>query len=236
MRKLAEETGRTDNDGSSCESTCCAFLLAALSNTSIVIIILLVFFLHFFQNYVYGVYLNESKVMFYFKTSSNVSYTVQSSLNSYSDGRWYKVHVVRGLKNASLTVRPVGPSDTGAVDYNMITTSTHGYLPAGHAIFFGGKDPNRFVMSLLENVTCKFMALLAINAMRKGQPVFPLCCASHVESCFLFGMAFFGQFFVCLFVFFLLFSLVFVDVLFCFFFTFFAFVCFFHRNCPFVIL
>ncbi|KAK2550366.1 Laminin-like protein epi-1 [Acropora cervicornis] len=82
------------------------------------------------QNYVYGVYLNESKVMFYFKTSSNVSYTVQSSLNSYSDGRWYKVHVVRGLKNASLTVRPVGPSDTGAVDYNMITTSTHGYLPS----------------------------------------------------------------------------------------------------------
>ncbi|XP_015750208.1 PREDICTED: laminin subunit alpha-1-like [Acropora digitifera] len=94
------------------------------------------------QNYVYGVYLNESKVMFYFKTSSNESYTVQSSLNSYSDGRWYKVHVVRGLKNASLTVRPVGPSDTGAVDYNMITTSTHGYLPVGHAIFFGGKDPN----------------------------------------------------------------------------------------------
>lgn len=94
--------------------------------------------------------MNESKVMFYFKTSSNVSYTVQSSLNSYSDGRWYKVHVVRGLKNASLTVRPVGPSDTGAVDYNMITTSTHGYLPVGHAIFFGGKDPNRFAMSLLE--------------------------------------------------------------------------------------
>ena len=119
--------------------------------------------------------MNESKVMFYFKTSSNVSYTVQSSFNSYSDGRWYKVHVVRGLKNASLTVRPVGPSDTGAVDYNMITTSTNGYLPVGHAIFFGGKDPNRFVMSLLG----KFKALLAARGMRKGNVCFS-CVVPHL--------------------------------------------------------
>lgn len=123
--------------------------------------------------------MNESKVMFYFKTSSNVSYTVQSSLSSYSDGRWYKVHVVRGLKNASLAVRPVGPSDTGAVDYNMITTSTHGYLPLGHAIFFGGKDPNRFVMSLLANVTRKFKALLATSAICKGNLCFS-CVVPHM--------------------------------------------------------
>ena len=127
------------------ESTYCAFLWAAQSNKFYFVYLCL--FLYF-QNYVYGVYLNESKVMFYFKTSGNVTYTVQSSLNTYSDGRWYKVHVVRGLRNASLTVRPVGPSDTGAVDYNMITTSTPGYLPVGHAIFFGGKDPNRLVISL----------------------------------------------------------------------------------------
>lgn len=96
----------------------------------------------FMQNYVYGVYLNDSRVIFYFKTS-NGTYTVQSNLNTYSDGRWYRVHVVRDLRNASLTVRPVGPSDSGAVDHNIITTSTPVYLPVGQALFFGGKDPNR---------------------------------------------------------------------------------------------
>ena len=95
-----------------------------------------------FQNYVYGVYLNESKVAFYFKTP-NDTYTVHSNLNSYSDGRWYRVHVVRGLRNASLTVRPVGPSDSAAVDYNTITTPTPVYLPVGQALLFGGKSPNR---------------------------------------------------------------------------------------------
>lgn len=135
------------------------------------------------QNYVYGVYLNESKVMFYFKTSSNVSYTVQSSFNSYSDGRWYKVHVVRGLKNASLTVRPVGPSDTGAVDYNMITTRTHGYLPVGHAIFFGGKDPNSPINA---PVSSSFAgALRMINVSGSASSALmprPLNSANYTES------------------------------------------------------
>lgn len=53
------------------------------------------------------------------------------------------MHVVRGLKNASLTVRPVGPSDDGAVDHNTVMTSTPVYLPEGESLLFGGKDPNR---------------------------------------------------------------------------------------------
>lgn len=97
-----------------------------------------------FQNYVYGVYLNESRVAFFFKTPSD-TYTVHSKLSSYSDGRWYRVHVVRGLRNASLTVRPAGPSDSGAVDHSTITTSSPVYLPVGQALLFGGKYPNRFV-------------------------------------------------------------------------------------------
>lgn len=95
-----------------------------------------------FQDYVYGVYLNDSRVAFYFKTP-NQTYTVHSNGNSYSDGRWYRVHVVRGLRNASLTVRPVGPSDSGAVDYSTIMTPTPVYLPDGQWLFFGGQDPNR---------------------------------------------------------------------------------------------
>ena len=97
-----------------------------------------------FQNYVYGVYLNESRVAFFFKTPSD-TYTVHSKLSSYSDGRWYRVHVVRGLRNASLTVRPAGPSDSGAVDHSTIATSSPVYLPVGQALLFGGKYPNRFV-------------------------------------------------------------------------------------------
>lgn len=99
-------------------------------------------FLFSFQNYVYGVYLNESRVAFYFKTA-NATHTVKSNLSSYSNGSWYRVHVVRGLRNASLTVRPVGPSDSGAVDYNSISTPTPVYLPVGQALLFGGKNPNR---------------------------------------------------------------------------------------------
>lgn len=53
------------------------------------------------------------------------------------------MHVVRGLRNASLTVRPVGPSDSGAVDQNTIMTPTPVYLPEGQSLLFGGKDPNR---------------------------------------------------------------------------------------------
>ena len=53
--------------------------------------------------------------------------------------------MVRGLRNASLTVRPAGPSDSGAVDYSTITTSSPVYLPTGQALLFGGKYPNRFV-------------------------------------------------------------------------------------------
>lgn len=94
------------------------------------------------QNYVYGVYMNDSRVAFYFKTP-NQTYTVHSNGNSYSDGRWYKVHVVRGLRNTSLTVRPVGPSDSGAVDHVTIMTQAPVYLPDGEALLFGGKDPNR---------------------------------------------------------------------------------------------
>ncbi|XP_078373908.1 laminin subunit alpha-like [Oculina patagonica] len=94
------------------------------------------------QNYVYGVYLNDSRVAFYFKTA-NQTYTVHSNGNSYSDGRWYRVHVVRGLRNASLTIRPVGPSDSGAVDRNtMMISPTPVYLPVGQSLLFGGKDPN----------------------------------------------------------------------------------------------
>lgn len=93
------------------------------------------------QNYVYGVYLNESRVAFFFKTPSD-TYTVHSKLSSYSDGRWYRVHVVRGLRNASLTIRPAGPSDSGAVDHSTITTSSPVYLPVGQALLFGGKYPN----------------------------------------------------------------------------------------------
>ena len=95
-----------------------------------------------FQNYVYGVYLNDSRLAFYFKTA-NQTYTIHSNSSSYSDGRWYRVHVVRGLKNASLTVRPVGPSDSGGVDHNTVMTSTPVYLPEGESLLFGGKDPNR---------------------------------------------------------------------------------------------
>lgn len=86
--------------------------------------------------------MNDSRVAFYVKTH-NDTYTVKSNLNSYSDGRWYRVHVVRGLRNASLTVRPVGPSDSGAVDYNMIFMSAPVYLPVGQGLFFGGQIPNR---------------------------------------------------------------------------------------------
>ena len=86
--------------------------------------------------------MNDSRVAFYFKTA-NETYTVHSDGNSYSDGRWYRVHVVRGLRNASLTVRPVGPSDRGAVDHNTMMTPRPVYLPEGQALLFGGKDPNR---------------------------------------------------------------------------------------------
>ena len=96
----------------------------------------------FLQNYAYGVYLNDSRVVFFFKTY-NRTYTVHSNSNSYSDGRWYKVHVVRGLRNTSLAVRPVGPSDSGAVDHVTIMTKTTEYLADGQALLFGGKDPNR---------------------------------------------------------------------------------------------
>ena len=53
------------------------------------------------------------------------------------------MHVVRGLRNASLTVRPVGPSDSAAVDHNTTVTPTPVYLPEGQSLLFGGKDPNR---------------------------------------------------------------------------------------------
>lgn len=96
----------------------------------------------FLQNYAYGVYLNDSRVVFFFKTY-NRTYTVHSNSNSYSDGRWYKVHVVRGLRNTSLAVRPVGLSDSGAVDHVTIMTKTTEYLADGQALLFGGKDPNR---------------------------------------------------------------------------------------------
>ena len=104
-----------------------------------------------FQNYVYGVYLNDSRVAFFFKTS-NETYTVYSTGNSYSNGRWYRVHVVRGLRNASLTVRPVGPSDSGAVDRNTVMTPTAVYLPEGESLLFGGKDPNRLAGVIVD--TC----------------------------------------------------------------------------------
>lgn len=93
------------------------------------------------QNYVYGVYLNDSRVVFFFKTD-NHTYTVHTNGNSYSDGRWYKVHVVRGLRNTTLAVRLVGPSDIGAVDHVTIMTQTPVYLADGQALLFGGKDPN----------------------------------------------------------------------------------------------
>lgn len=86
--------------------------------------------------------MNDSRVAFYFKTA-NQTYTVHSNGRSYSDGRWYRVHVVRGLRNASVTVRPVGPSDSDAVDHSTIMTSTPVYLPEGQSLLFGGKDPNR---------------------------------------------------------------------------------------------
>ena len=80
--------------------------------------------------------------MFFFKTD-NHTYTVHTNGNSYSDGRWYKVHVVRGLRNTTLAVRLVGPSDIGAVDHVTIMTQTPVYLADGQALLFGGKDPNR---------------------------------------------------------------------------------------------
>lgn len=91
--------------------------------------------------------MNDSRLVFYFKTS-NQTYTVYSNSRSYSDGRWYRAHVVRGLRNASLTVRPVGPSDSGAVDHNTTMTPTPVYLPEGQSLLFGGKDPNRLAHSI----------------------------------------------------------------------------------------
>lgn len=91
--------------------------------------------------------MNDSRLVFYFKTS-NQTYTVYSNSRSYSDGRWYRAHVVRGLRNASLTVRPVGPSDSGAVDHNATMTPTPVYLPEGQSLLFGGKDPNRLAHSI----------------------------------------------------------------------------------------
>ncbi|XP_068694373.1 laminin subunit beta-1-like isoform X2 [Montipora foliosa] len=134
------------------------------------------------QNYVYGVYLNESKVMFYFKTSNN-TYTVQSNLNTYSDGRWYRVHVVRGLRNASLTVRPVGPSDSGAVDYNMINTSEPVYLPVGQALFFGGKDPNSAINAPVNFAFAGVIRMINISGSAPGALMArPLNSANYTES------------------------------------------------------
>ena len=75
--------------------------------------------------------------------------------------------MVRGLRNASLTVRPVGPSDSGAVDYNSISTPTPVYLPVGQALLFGGKNPNRLAWLYM------YEALLLLSLL------VPICSKLH---------------------------------------------------------
>ena len=99
----------------------------------------------------YGVYLNSSRVVFHFK-AGNRSYTVQTNASSYTNGRWYRVRVIRELTNASLTVRPVGPTDSGAVDHNTILIPGPLFLAGGLSILFGGQDPNRFVRTFIRAI------------------------------------------------------------------------------------
>lgn len=72
-------------------------------------------------------------------------YIVYSNSRLYSDGWWYRVYVVCGLRNVSLIVRFVGLLDSGVVDYNIIMIFIFVYFFEGQLFFFGGKDFNRLV-------------------------------------------------------------------------------------------
>ena len=78
-------------------------------------------------------------MVFTFK-SGNQTFLLPSELSSYSDGRWYEVHVMRRLRNVTMVIRPV--SGVGVTDHTTLGPfSSDVRLPPGQALYIGGVDP-----------------------------------------------------------------------------------------------
>lgn len=87
----------------------------------------------------YGIYLNSSRVVFYFKNGS-VLHSLVSNKTTYDNGRWYEVRVNRGLINSTLVVKDVASQE---MDVSSLTLRSPVVLPKGEKLIFGGKDPQR---------------------------------------------------------------------------------------------
>ena len=92
------------------------------------------------QEYIYGVYLNGSQVAFFLKANGQ-THTVYSRGASYSDGRWYQVHVIRRLSNVTLIIMPVGAQ--AEFDEASFSLNRTVQLGPGSSLFFGGIHPGR---------------------------------------------------------------------------------------------
>ncbi|KAK3731434.1 hypothetical protein QZH41_013619, partial [Actinostola sp. cb2023] len=89
------------------------------------------------QAYLYGVYIDSGRLAFYFKNGTKI-HTLLSNKTSYGNGRWYEVHVTRGLINSTLTIKDVGSGEMDIVSLVLNSTLT---LPPGRNLVFGGRNP-----------------------------------------------------------------------------------------------
>jgi len=81
----------------------------------------------------------SGRVFFYFKNGAD-THTLLSNKTSYNDGRWYQVHVIRGLTNSTLNVKDIS---SGSIDSSHLILNSSLTLATGREIVFGGRNPKR---------------------------------------------------------------------------------------------
>eukprot|EP00794_Sanderia_malayensis_P010016 gene10016-11039_t len=101
-------------------------------------------------SFVYGLYLVNGKLLFQFATGVGQNAALITARNTYANGNWYKVRLVRTTVNATLSVTLLG--STNAADSETIVTVASTVVPQGYQIIFGAPPTSSSIKPLVSGV------------------------------------------------------------------------------------